>query len=94
MAIKAVTTTLVAATVAKIAGSLSGTVTMPISVIIWNATGATLYLGGADVTDSGATQGLPVANASFSPSFDLVAGDDLYAYSTAGGSITALKTRH
>jgi hypothetical protein len=48
---------------------------VPISVIIWNPTGQTVYLGGRDVTTA---NGFPITAGSFSPAIDLV-GEHLYA---------------
>lgn len=93
MAVKAQLVTLVAATAKRVANAINGTAAVPTSVIVYNATATTLYLGGADVTDAGATQGLPIATLTFSPGIDLVSGDDLYAYSTAGGTINVLALR-
>jgi hypothetical protein len=93
MAISATGITLAAATATKVASGANGSATVPVRVVIWNPTAAVLYIGGSAITDAGATQGLPVAASAFSPPFDLVAGDDLYAYSVAGGVINVLLTR-
>ena len=92
MPVRAKPITLVAATATQVVTGATGSATMPVSIVIWNATGATLFVGGDDVDTSGAHQGLPVANASFSPSFDLV-GEDLWVKSAGGGVINILATR-
>ena len=53
---------------------------------IYNATGATLYIGGATVTD---TTGFPIAAGA---SYDYEMGaEDLYGYSVAGGTVNVLR---
>ncbi len=93
MALKASLVTLGAASASKVASALNSSAAVPVSVILWNASNATVYVGGPDVVDSGAHQGLPVAPSTFSPAFDLLPGDDLWAHSTAGGNCNVLVTR-
>ena len=93
MSINAPKVTLAAATPTLIASGKVGSAAEPVSVLVWNATSANLYLGGP-TNDGGSTQGIPVAASSFSPSFDLWPGDDLYAYSAAGGVVNVITTRN
>jgi hypothetical protein len=53
------------------------------SIVIYNASAATVYVGGADVTTS---NGAPVAATSWGPSFDLSISDQVYGIVAASTS--------
>ena len=61
------------------------------SMIIYNNSVRTVYLGDSSVTTSGATQGLPVPATSYSPPLDAGTNMTLYGIAAATSSITVLE---
>lgn len=64
------------------------------SLIIYNNSSNTVYLGNSSVTISGSTQGLPVPANSYGPTLD--AGSNMVLYGIAGGtsSVTVMEMSH
>ena len=85
--------TLVAATTTKVHDAAAGHSSAPKGSYIQNKTGADLYIGGENVTNSGATEGITISN-NATLSIDLILGEDVYAYSAAGGKVVVLTTRN
>lgn len=54
------------------------------SITIYNDGAATVYIGGASVTASGAKKGAPVPAASWGPGLDLGGDDGLYGIVASG----------
>lgn len=54
------------------------------SVALYNDGAATIYIGGSDVTTSGATKGYPVAAGSYGPGMDLGTEEALYGIVASG----------
>jgi hypothetical protein len=71
--------------------SYSGTRRFGQKLWLYNAGGASVYLGGADVTTS---TGYPVGNNSAAPPLDLNIGDALYGVCASGtNQVIVLETR-
>lgn len=59
------------------------------SIAVYNDSSTVFYVGGADVTATGATKGVPVAANSWGPGLDLMTGDLVYGI-TASGTASAI----
>lgn len=62
------------------------------SLIVYNNSANTIYLGGPTVAISGVGQGLPVPTATYSPPFDPGQNMSLYGIAASSSSVTILET--
>lgn len=85
----------VTTTAAIIADGTPGTASVPVSVIIEvPAGGVAVYLGGSDVSTANGLAVTPTASAAaYSPAFDLIGPDQLWAVAGGSQSINVLRTR-
>lgn len=74
-----------AATAVKLDGVSANRPSPRLSITVQNTSGATLYLGGATVTD---TTGYPLASGA---TFNADCAGGLYGYSVAGGTVNILE---
>jgi hypothetical protein len=79
----------------QLADGEGATATGPVTVEVQNpaATGASIRVGGPDVTMLGATQGVEVTSGGAPFIIDLAPGDDLWGISAAGVRVVVLRTR-